>query len=122
VVAGIVNVVLSRGENLKEDFASASRELEERFAAGDRVLCLTGIGNDFEHAPILYYCRHRQDIVGALLRAEDFMSAPYRGTIHVLFREAPYSWPLWRELVGRGQIVVETPFRNRVKYAQWRAP
>lgn len=122
VVAGIANALSIRGADLKDDFASAGRELEQRFAPGDRVLCLTGVGDGFEFAPILYVCRHRQDILDALLRTQDFMRAPHQGTVHVVFREAPYSWPLWQELVARGRIVAATPFRNHVKYAQWQTP
>ncbi|MEZ5964453.1 MAG: glycosyltransferase family 39 protein [Planctomycetota bacterium] len=119
---GVANVLATRAADVKEDFAGAASALTARFQPGDRIVCLTGVLEAFEQAPLRYYLRHAPELLAALTPALDVLASPTPGTVHIVLREAPYSWPLWQRLLECGTVVSETPMHNRVKYAQLRLP
>lgn len=117
-VAMLVAVTLShRRENLKEDYRHACAEVARNWRHGDRVASLTGTFDGFAESPIHHYLRHRQDIITSLIPQSQLMKLPEStGRLHLVFREAPYSWPLLAKVRQTCTVVDEQPMRLRVQY------
>jgi hypothetical protein len=117
-ICGLVGMSLAhKCENLREDFRSACRCVEANWRSGDRIASLTGTFDGVSESALRHYLRHRPDILSSLVRESEILGNEFVGSrMHVVFREAPYSWPTYKALLERWTIVHEYPMRLRVQY------
>ncbi len=121
VVAGFLTLSLAhKHENLRDDFRAACAEVADHWQPGDHVMALTGTFAGFSEAAIQHYCREQPDLLSALVSEQAIRENRLPpGRLHLVFREAPYSWPLLKQLGSIGREVYAGPMRRRVQYRRY---
>ena len=106
-----------RRDNLKEDYQHACELVLRNWQPGDRIASLTGSFDGFGEAPLWHYLGDRGELTASFLTERELLATvPAAGRVHLVFREAPYSWPRYRQLVDNWRVVTEEPMRFRVQY------
>ncbi|MCA8971681.1 MAG: glycosyltransferase family 39 protein [Planctomycetes bacterium] len=107
--------VSQKTRDLREGYAPAFAAVVQNFVDGDAIVSITSTFEGFSEAPATYYLRNDERLLRAIV-PEHRVFAVLPKRLHVVFREAPYSWPLWFRLMKEYRVLESRPEQNRVRY------
>ncbi len=117
LLVSLATISLShKTRNLREDYRYACGCVAANWAPGDRVVSITGTSEGFSQSGLTHYLRGRKDILDSIISEKEVMHTVVSGRLHIVFREAPYSWGRYNEVMAICSPISEEPMRNRVQY------